>query len=111
LSGQKSYSTNTVYQKEALRLLINEANSVIAVLQLQEKCPITEADLVGMFVLPFETAQMRGAVGKVVTRNYAYYVSKENKLCYIEGTSQEQDFRRWQAQYRWPVTSEPFQTE
>ncbi len=91
------------YQREALKLLIQEANQVARELALPELLPITETNLVGHFILPLAGAQSWQAVGKIVTRNYAYYVSRQNKFCFLERMHNETEFRQWQKQYLRPV--------
>ncbi len=91
------------YQKEALKLVIQEANQVARELRLTENLPITETNLVTSFILPYAGAQAWKTIGKVVTRNYAYYVSRDNKFSYLEGTHQQEDRRRWHSEYWWPV--------
>jgi hypothetical protein len=92
------------YEKQALRLVIQEANRVATELHLEEQLPITEKGLVGWYISPPEMARVTKAVGNVATSNYAYYVSIENKFCFLEGMHQDGDRRRWHAQYSWPIS-------
>jgi hypothetical protein len=96
-------ATAELYRKEALKLLIQEANEVAAELKLQEDLPITETNLVKFLILPLPGAKAWKAVGNVTTTNYVYYVSKDDKFCYLERTHQREDIRRWQFQYWWPI--------
>ena len=98
-----SFSTNA-YQREGLRLLVEEANKVAEELLLPEERPITQTALVQSYVCPFARAQVRRAVGMIATRNYAYYVTKDNKFCYLEKTRQEDERNSWQTQYSWPMS-------
>jgi serpin B len=95
--------TAALYRKEALKLLIQEANEVAAELKLQEDLPITETNLVKFFILPIPGAKAWKAVGNVTTTNYVYYVSKDDKFCYLERTHQKEDTRQWLFQYWWPI--------
>jgi len=97
-------SATEEYQKERLRLLVQEANRVAEKMQLPENLPITKSDLVQWYVCPFARAQERKAIRMVVTRNYAYYISKDNKFCYLEKTGQLKERRAWQTQYSWPMS-------
>ncbi|SRR6266545_7457156 len=92
------------YQREALKLVLQEANQVAKELVLPETLPITEHSLVRSFILPRAGAQSWKTIGKIVTRNYAYYVSKDNKFCFLEGTHQEEDIQRWRSEYWLPVS-------
>jgi hypothetical protein len=96
--------TTKAYQDEAFRLVLQEANQVAKELQLPEKFPIADADLVGRFINPFGYARVKKAIGNVTTRNYAYYVSQGNKFSYLEGTHQDEDCRRFQRLYTWPAS-------
>jgi len=96
--------TTKAYRDEAFRLVLQEANQVAKELQLPEKFPIAEADLVGRFINPFGYVRVKRAIGNVTTRNYAYYVSQGNKFSYLEGTHQDEDCRRFQRLYTWPAS-------
>ena len=96
------YTTET-YQNAAFDLVLREANLVAQQLHLPEKLPITRTDVVDSYISPLGTAQHTKRIGKIATRRYAYYVSNDNKFCYLDSTSQEEDYRRWQAQYSWPL--------
>src|SRR5438552_2780264 len=45
--------TTPAYRREALRLVIQEANDVAKALQLREKLPITQGDLKEAFIVPY----------------------------------------------------------
>ncbi|MGA2220290.1 MAG: hypothetical protein ABSH21_00675 [Verrucomicrobiia bacterium] len=79
------------YRKEALRLLIQEANLVAQELKLPENLPITDTNLVWSFIPPFAGAQFWKAIGMIETRNPAYCASRDNKFCYLERPHQEAD--------------------
>lgn len=96
--------TTKAYQTEALRLVLQEANSVAQQLHLPEEIPITQSNIVKAFVNPFGYAHARKAIGNVTTRSYAYYVSRDNKFSYLEGTHQDADCRRYQKLYTWPLS-------
>ena len=92
------------YEREALRLVIQEANRVATELRLPDKLPITERDLVRRYMSPPAMAKITTAVGNVATSNYAYYVSIDRKFCFLEGMHQDADRRHWHSQYAWPVS-------
>ncbi len=96
--------TTKAYHDEAFRMVLREANRVAAELRLPEKLPITETDLVGRFISSFGYAHVKKAIGNVTTSNYTYYVSQGNKFCYLEGTHQDADCRRYQRLYTWPLS-------
>jgi hypothetical protein len=96
--------TTKQYQKAAFRLVLQEANRVAKELQLPEKLPITETDLVETVVTPFGFNFFHKSVGSVTTKNYCYYVSQGNKFCYLEGTHQTRDCHRFQELYTWPIS-------
>lgn len=92
------------YQECALNALVQEANQVARELGLKGELPVTRTNLVEFFVLPRQGAQSWKAIGKIVTRNYAYYASKDNKFCYVERTHPEEEVARWQRHYLRPIS-------
>ena len=92
------------YRREALGLIIREANQAAQVLQLPEHLPICESNVVESFLSPLRYAQETGAIGTISTTNYCYCVSRSNKLCYILGVHQNTDCARWEQDYLWPVS-------
>jgi len=92
------------YRKEALRLVLQEANQVATALQLPEKLPIAETNLLAWHISPPGISRLTKSVGNVTTRNYTYYVSIAGKFCFLEKTHQDEDQRRLVAQYSWPVS-------
>jgi hypothetical protein len=96
--------TTAAYRKEALRLVIEEANRVAGELELPEPRPITEANLVESFICRPGIAQMLGAVGSITTSNYNYYVSVGNKFSYLVRTHLDQEYGQLKARYRWPTS-------
>lgn len=95
--------TTEAYEKEAFRLVVEEANRVAKDLGLPEKLPISRSDLSRVFVLGYgQSVAHEGAVGNVHTRDYGYFVSRDQKLCFVEGAHQDQDCQKWVAEYQWP---------
>ena len=67
-------------------MLVREANKIAQILSLAEDLPITPTNLVAYFILPRQGSQSWRALGKIVTRHYAYYASKNMTFCYLERT-------------------------
>jgi len=92
------------YRKQALRLVLQEANQIAEALQLPEKLPIVETNLLGWHVSPPAISRMTKSVGNITTSNYTYYVSVDGKFSYLEGTHQDTDRQRWFKEYSWPIS-------
>ena len=92
------------YRKEALRLILAEANSVAEQLHLQEDLPITEASLVSSYVAPPRLAQRLGAIGNLTTTNYAYYISVGNKFSFLTRRALEQEYSQLRKQCLQPMS-------
>ena len=98
--------TTITYKKEALRLLIREANDVARQLNLPEDLPITQSNLIYVVIgTPKMVALSGGGIGTIDTSNYEYVVGIGDKLCYI--TSQKLDSEEarndLKAKYLWPI--------
>lgn len=93
--------TTPAYNKEAFRLVLQEANKIAHELRLPEKLPITEEDVVERFIAPYGITKVRPYIGKIHTRDYGYYASVGYKLSYVEGTHQDEDCLKWMEQYKW----------
>jgi len=72
--------TTDLYQKEALKLTLEEANKVAKELNLPEELPITESNLVEFHISPFGFAYSYKMIGGITTKNYAYYVAQGDKF-------------------------------
>jgi hypothetical protein len=83
-------------------LVIQEANQVAKELRLQDELPITESNIVEFYIGPFGYNYTRKSIGSVSTTNFIYYVSQDNKFCYLEGTHQNEDCQKYQNAYTWP---------
>lgn len=104
LTHEAYHFTTKAYQREALRLVIEEANKVAKELQLPEKLPITETNLAGTFMVGYGMSFLPpGMIGNVHTRDYGYFVSVGHKLSFVEGAHQNEDCIKWREQYKWPV--------
>jgi len=94
--------TTRAYQKEAIKLVTQEANQVAQELRLPEDLPITESNTEA-YISPFGFAFAHRMVGTITTTIYCYYVSQGNKFSYLEGTHQLEDCQKYLAGYTWPL--------
>jgi hypothetical protein len=90
------------YQKEALGLLIAEANRVAKELNLPEKLPITETNLVETHIFPPRMARL--GIGNIKTSNYVYYVSAGGKFSSVARMDSEKTKNELKAKYLWPMS-------
>ena len=96
--------TTPAYRKEALRLLVQEANKVGQELNLPEALPITETNLVKCYISSPRLAQSTGAIGNITTSNFTYYVSIGNKFSYLAPRNSEAGYSQLQKDYSWPMS-------
>lgn len=106
--------TTRAYQREAFKLVLEEANKGAAELNLPEKLPIIESNLMERYIVRYGASRIGfKPIGMVSTTNYSYCVSVDHKLCYVEGTHQDQDALKWRVKYKWPLsqmdTNTPYQ--
>jgi hypothetical protein len=95
--------TTPAYRREALKLVLTEANKVALELTLPEKLPITQTDLTEVFIGPFGQSYAEKRIGNVSTKNFRYCVSQGNKFSYLEGANIGGKCRQYQASYTWPA--------
>jgi hypothetical protein len=72
--------TTSAYQKEALKLVIQEANQIAWQLKLPEEMPITESNLVEYHISPFGFAYAYRMIGNITTKKFIYSVASDDKL-------------------------------
>jgi hypothetical protein len=96
--------TTPAYRREALRLLIEEANRVAREPQLPEKLPIAQSDLLEAYISPPRMSQALGTFGTVTTSNYIYCVSVANKFSFLVKRKLEAGYAKLKAQYLWPMS-------
>lgn len=101
---QRTLDIPPAYRAEALRVMIGEANSVSRQLQLPDRLPIEQHDIVYSFVAPPAIAQMMGIVGSITTTNYVYFMAKGNKFSSLERTDLHRERDALAAQYWWPIS-------
>ena len=102
---EKLNFTTPAYRKEALRLVIEEANRVAQELNLSENLPITESNLVEVFISP--PSMVRLGFGNITTSNYTYYATVGDKFSYLEKHFPDvmnKDYAELKAQYLWPMS-------
>jgi hypothetical protein len=91
------------YEREAVKLLLEEANRVAKELRLPESLPITESNLTRVFIVRYGMSLMKPKmIGNIHTKDYGYFVSVGHRLSYVEGAHQDEDALRWMDEYRWP---------
>jgi serpin B len=89
------------YKKEALRLVIQEANGIAHNLNLPENLPITESNLTASYICP--PRMLGSGFGNITTSNYTYYITIGDKFSFLEKRNMEQDYRQLKAQYLRPM--------
>ncbi len=94
--------TTQAYRKEALRLVIREANNVALALNLPEDLPIKETNLVETFIGTPQLARL--GIGNIRTSNYIYYMSVGDKFSSLVRTDSELTLSQLKAEYLWPVS-------
>jgi hypothetical protein len=94
--------TTAAYEKEARRLVLEEATRVATELGLPEELPLTESNIVRSFIPPFGFAYMQKAVGNVESRNYMYIVGKDWRFSTLEIVNSSGGEASYARKYRWP---------
>jgi hypothetical protein len=93
------FFTTESYKREALQMLIEEANRVANQLNLPETT-ITISNLAEVFIEP----PASGAIGFVSTTNYAYMVGNGRKFSGLTQRNLGESFERVKAAYHWPIS-------
>ncbi len=103
LTSEAFRFTTKAYEREALRLVLEEANRVAKELDLPEEFPITETNLTRAFIVGYGMSHFGPRmIGNVHTHQYGYFVSVDHKLSFVEGAHQDRDCLEWMEKYRWP---------
>jgi hypothetical protein len=92
------FFTTEAYQREALRVFIEEANRVARELSLER--PFTITNLIEVFISPPGS----GAMGLISTTNYAYMVGSGRKFCGITQRNHGETFEPVKKAYTWPIS-------
>jgi hypothetical protein len=95
--------TTQAYQKEARKLVLQEANLVAKELLLPEKLPLTDSNVLSFFIAPFGFAHVKKAIGNITTENYWYNVGKDSKLSELTIANWERRCVRYREEYKWPT--------
>jgi hypothetical protein len=103
LTYQELTFTTSAYRDEALRLLIKEANQAASELNLPEKLPITESNLVDIYISPPRLGRAAKTFGMIATSNYVYSAAVDNKLSYIVKNHLQNSYDKLQGQYLWSM--------
>lgn len=72
--------TTPQYREAAISLMTDEANRVAQDLQLPEELPIVKASLTEAVITPFGFNYLKKGIGSVSTKNFIYYVTKNNRF-------------------------------
>lgn len=96
--------TTEAYRKEALRLVIQEANQVAQELKLPEQLPINDTNLLQCYISPYGMSRFKRHIGNVTTSNYTYSVSIDNKFSFVDKSHQDSDRLKWFKEYSWPIS-------
>jgi len=96
--------TTAAYQKEALSLIVEEANRVAQDLKLPEELPIVQTNLLEAYISPPRLAQGSKALGNITTSNYTYYISVGDKFSFLVRTHLDEDESQARSQYRLPIS-------
>jgi len=102
---EKLNATTPAYRKEALQLVIDEANRVAQELNLPENLPITDSNIIRAFISPPQMVKV--GFGNITTSNYTYYVTVGDKFSYLEkhfADVMNKDYVELKAQYSWPIS-------
>lgn len=94
------FFTTEAYKREALRVLIEQANRVAKQLNLPEKLPITASNLIEVFIRPPGS----GAIGTIPTTNYTYIFDYGRKFSGIDQRNNIEAFYQAKEEYTWPIS-------
>ena len=92
--------TTKTYQAEAMRLMLEEANSVAAELPLNEQLPITKSNLIEYHIGPPALISL----GWISTSNYAYTIGIGRRFCGLDQRNMTTRFNADKARYEWPIS-------
>lgn len=99
---QKLIFVPPTYRKEALRLMIADANRTARQLKLPENLPITRTDLVGFHVSPPRLTRFTKTIGTVSTSNYLYAPFDGRGFVVVRRDLEQQE-SQLRAKYLWPT--------
>ena len=91
-----------MYRKEALQLMLADANRTARQLDLPEKLPITRTNLVAFYVSPPKLSQFTKTMGTISTSNYLYAPFAGRGFTVVR-RDLEQKESQLRAKYLWPT--------
>ena len=94
--------TTPAYRKEALRLVLEEANRIARELSLSEQLPILETNLVKSYISPPRMAQGLKTIGNITTSNYVYAPYAGHGFSIVR-TRLQDEYGQMQKQFLWPM--------
>ena len=100
--GPHAFLTTAAYEKEARRLLLEEATKVATELGLPEEIPLTESNIVQSFIAPFGLAYVDKAVGNVDSQHYTYVVGRGWRFSKLSIANWSAVCANYARTYRWP---------
>jgi hypothetical protein len=95
--------TTPAFQREGLRLIIDEANRVASDLRLPECLPITESNLTRSFISSFGYTYIRKKLGNITTSNYVYGVEQGFKFSDLSVVNFDERCHEYREKYQWPI--------
>lgn len=95
--------TTPAYRKEALKLIIGEANHIAHELNLQENLPITRSNIVETYIAPPRLGQASKNIGNVTTSNYFYAVFSGG-LFALTRIHADEEYNKLKIKYTWPIS-------
>jgi hypothetical protein len=95
--------TTPAYRKEALRLVVEEANRIAKELNLPEQLPILETNLVKSYISPPRMAQGLKAIGNITTSNYVYFPYSGHGFSLVR-TRLQDEYSDLQKNFLWPIS-------
>ena len=101
---QQLTANTPAYRKQALCLVLGEANRIAQELHLPEKLPIDETNLVASYITPPRLVDRIGAIGNVSTANYTYYCSVGRRFSYVARADLDKEYARLREQWLLPMS-------
>lgn len=100
-NGPLLLTRTSAYEKEAVKVMLKEANKVASDLHLTETLPLTKENIQGAFVSIPLYVDVAG-LGHIVTSNYTYYMAVSNKFNHLTITHLADKVEYvYKKKYRW----------
>jgi hypothetical protein len=96
--------TTPEYQQEAFKMVLREANLVAKELQLPERLPIVETDVVARFIVPFGYGRETKSIGNITTRSYWYNVKEDYKFSDMGIADYDETCLGYRKRYQCPLS-------